>query len=84
MDGLIVQPTLHKRQTSSDGFSYRDGLEVSLLKQSCHIFSEHLKNSQIMDHICDHSPNHRHFTVTDLQVRVVRIAGGQCQLAIYF
>ena len=37
-----------------------------------------------MDHIRDHSPNHRHVTVTDLQVRVVRIVGGQCQSVIYF
>ena len=50
----------------------------------CPIFSEPLKISQLMDHIRDHSPNHRHVTVTDLQVRVVRIVGGQCQLAIYF
>ena len=48
------------------------------------IFIEPLKNSQLMDHIRDQSPNHRHVTVTDLQVRVVRIVGGQCQLAIYF
>ncbi len=37
-----------------------------------------------MDNIRDHFPNHQHVTVTDLQVRVVRIIGGQCRLAIYF
>ena len=37
-----------------------------------------------MDHIRYHSPNHRHVTVTDHQVRVVWIVCGQCQLAIYF
>ena len=57
---------------------------IRCCRSRCRIFIEPLKISQLMDHIRYHSPNHRHVKVTAHQVRVVRIVGGQCQLAIYF